>query len=331
MSRLANTVDLSNSAGNVPDEDWTAMKNAGVSYAVVAAFGGGSPSASAEKQLIGDGKKTKGAQGNGLVTGAYLILNYFSQDSAIDQIDEAISAVGAGFNQLKFFVLDVETCCGEFVSWRPSTAYSQKCTGTGKCVIMDQHNHIQRVIVSGTSGATVPAWNDAGGSTSDGSVTWMDSGKVVLTKAQRIERLSSAASYIQQMGKKPLIYTDSDSWQVFTGNCDTGTANNCADLIQLPLWDVEHRSFTGVDGVKHCGDGVSGILPFTPYSALSWQARSANQYDFGVVSPPNPTLQTDQSSEEYDDPENASGSPCSGEQIFGTTLDLDYFDPTLFQ
>jgi uncharacterized protein (TIGR03437 family) len=54
--------------------------------------------------------------------------------------------------------------------WQPSTAYA--VAGT----VVDPAGHIQRVAVGGVSAASAPAWNDAGGTTTDGSVTWQDTG-----------------------------------------------------------------------------------------------------------------------------------------------------------
>ncbi len=43
-------------------------------------------------------------------------------------------------------------------------------------VILDPANHSQKVTVAGTAGVVAPTWNDTGGTTTDGSVTWQDEG-----------------------------------------------------------------------------------------------------------------------------------------------------------
>jgi hypothetical protein len=268
-----------------------------------------------------------------LNTGAYILLNYFAKYSAAYQVSQAIDALGSAISDLKFIVVDVEICCGEFTSWKASTSYALNS------VIMDPANHIQRVTTAGTSGPTAPAWNDAGGTPADGTVVWQDTGRVVIGKADRIARISAAVSAIQayNLPHGAVIYTDgpNKSWQTITGSCGTGWKNNCASLIALPLWDVEYKTFYDGDGRLHCGDGIAALVPFTPYCFTTWQARSGNQYDFGLYNPASSSVAP--SWDEYElGAAPAAKRACSGESnLFGlpasSTLDLDCFDPTLFQ
>ena len=55
-------------------------------------------------------------------------------------------------------------------SWQSSTAYAIGDT------IADPSGHIEKVIVAGVSGTTAPTWIDTGGTITDGSVTWQDTG-----------------------------------------------------------------------------------------------------------------------------------------------------------
>jgi hypothetical protein len=54
--------------------------------------------------------------------------------------------------------------------WAPRTFYN---VGMG---VLDGSGHWQQCTVAGTSAATPPAWNDGGGNTYDGTVTWSDEG-----------------------------------------------------------------------------------------------------------------------------------------------------------
>jgi len=54
--------------------------------------------------------------------------------------------------------------------WQPSQGYE-----LGD-IILDPAGHIQKVTVPGVSGPTAPPWNDSGGTTTDGTVTWHDTG-----------------------------------------------------------------------------------------------------------------------------------------------------------
>jgi hypothetical protein len=321
VGRVPNTMDISQNTGTVSDSVWQSSKRAGISNALVKVWGGGSQNSLAESQLAG-------AQSNGLGTGATVLLNYLEKESAAYQVGQAIQAIGSALTNLKFIVLDVQLCCGEFTSWQASTSYAVNS------VIMDPANHIQKVTKAGTSGATAPAWNDTGGATSDGTVVWQDTGKVVENGASRISKISAAVAAIQtyNLPHGAVIYTDAGNWQIVTGSCGSGSTNNCSDLISLPLWDVEGQQFYDGDGLLHCGDGVAGLLPFTPYSSTTWQARSGNQYDWGIVQSAGPVAP---SWDEYElGLAPAVERACSGETgLFGltTSFDLDYFDPTLFQ
>jgi hypothetical protein len=55
-------------------------------------------------------------------------------------------------------------------TWAATHAYTLGQT------ILDGAGHIQTVTTAGTSGSSTPTFNDAGGTTTDGSVTWTDSG-----------------------------------------------------------------------------------------------------------------------------------------------------------
>lgn len=56
--------------------------------------------------------------------------------------------------------------------WAKNTAYAIGALGN----ILDSNSHWQQVIAGGTSGSSAPSWNSSGGTTTDGSVTWLDMG-----------------------------------------------------------------------------------------------------------------------------------------------------------
>jgi len=244
-------------------------------------------------------------------------LNYLSfGGSGYDQVDYAIADVGAGASALKLLVVDVEPCCVVTTMWQSTHRYRKGQE------IADPEQHMQVAIKTGTSGSTAPNWNDSGGTTNDGTVVWKDWGTPI-DQAQSVDRICQAVKEIQSYKGTHLtavIYTDRNSWSDITGNLGNGT--NCPSpndgiiLTNLPLWDVEHTTFLGSDGQEHCGDGVTGLLPFDQYRSSGWQARSGDQLDFGLVKPPK---QKDK---------------CNGQPLFGISaydVDLDYFDPILFR
>jgi hypothetical protein len=322
VGTVPNGIDISKytTPNPIPNSSWQSAVAAGVSYVVVQAWGGVSQNKLANAQLT-----AAQSYGHGLKTGAYVLLTYFSNKSPKYQLSQAVQAIGSAITALKLLVVDVEICCGEFVNWKASTPY------LAGAQIMDPANHIQKVISAGTSGAMPPAWNDTGSTTPDGTATWQDSGLVVVNQTQRIAYVSNAVSYINQQypNLHVAIYTSNGSdknWQTITGNCGTTGTNLCPSLISLPLWDVEHKLFTAGDGTKHVGDGVAGLVPWTPWGSTTWQGRSGNQYDWGSCAKAALPL------EQNADPEARPAVKCGNNSYFSlNAVDLDYFNPTLFQ
>jgi hypothetical protein len=62
-------------------------------------------------------------------------------------------------------------------------------------VVIDPAGHAQKVTVPGVSGASAPTWNDAGGSTVDGSVIWTDLGAFPGSSAQQIPLVTDGTFY----------------------------------------------------------------------------------------------------------------------------------------
>ncbi len=339
-------VDLSRYSLDVVDTSWKDMVSKGTQFAIVQAWNGGSQSACAQDQLVGDGNlpdscneqvpmNTTGAQNNGLSTGAYVVLNYFPNGgTGINQVDQGIAAVGFGITNLTLMVVDVETFQGEVFEtaskWHPSTKYK-----VGAQITDNTKAHVQIVITAGTSGPgpDPPAWNDAGGTTPDGTGTlmWRDEGLPnVLAAPGRVNRICEAVAEIQAQCDaqrrclNAAIYTDRANCGEITKNKADGKScpapNSGIILTNLPLWDTEHKTggFKGPDLLKHCGDGFPGLRwqgTEKPYSSLGWQNRSGNQYDYGFYAPPPPQ------------------KPCDGNALFGIAandVDLDYFDAALF-
>jgi hypothetical protein len=309
VGRAPNTIDISKYAGDVSDDVWPNAMQAGVSNVIVDAWQGFGPNKFANNQLLG-------AQTALMNTAAYILLNFYQDTNAgagaAYQVSQAMTNIGAGLVMLKFLAIDVEKCepCGEFVDWTPKTAYDE-----GSRITDSPGNHIQVVVTAGTSGSAPPTWKDNGGDTKDGGVVWHDTGHIFnkANTAANIAEIRAAVAAAQAYVPIIVIYTSKSGWQAITGNCDS---TSCDDLIEMPLWSVGTGGFYGGDGVKHCGDGVAGLVPFTPYPATApstgslWKTQMGHQYDLG------PT--------------------CGGDTnilgLTGTaTVDMDYFDPTLFR
>jgi hypothetical protein len=288
----------------------------GVENVIVQGWGGLSANSKATQQLLAAGTTTPP-----LNTGLYVLLNYY--DAATNafaggktQVDNAVNNLGSSaLSNLKVIAIDVEPCapCGEFESWKPGYNYVVKPDTTTR--ITDPSHHIQVLIKSGMSGPgpdTDIEWNsNKGGITYDGAdgiggAEWQNTGFIFDPDdfTNHILEIESAAMEAKAYTTNVIIYTSKAAWQQLTNSCDK---TSCLPLISLPLWTTGGSYYAG-DGTMHCGNGVAGLVPFTPFSANSWQSRSGNQFDLGP-------------------------SSCAGENgLFGpgVTFDLDYFDPTLF-
>jgi uncharacterized repeat protein (TIGR03803 family) len=155
-------------------------------------------------------------------------------------------------------------------------------------------------------------------------------GKGTIIPAQRLARIREAVDEIVNTYNKPaVIYTDRINWPAITG-CGKGKPPiDCSDLTALPLWDVEHKHYTGADGKQHCGDGIIGLGSFTKYPNGGWTSRSGNQYDWGLYTPGADISTLLRSPMMGEDP---LASTCSAETYFDMeSVDLDFFLPTLFQ
>jgi hypothetical protein len=62
-----------------------------------------------------------------------------------------------------------------FPPWAASTAYALGAE------ILDPAGHIQKVTTAGTSGSSIPTFNDSSGTTTDGSAVWTDQGARTVT------------------------------------------------------------------------------------------------------------------------------------------------------
>jgi hypothetical protein len=69
--------------------------------------------------------------------------------------------------------------------WEASTAYALNA------IVTDPQGHLQQATTGGTSGATAPAWNDSGGTTTDGTaptqITWQDTGAGFVSMGRKLK------------------------------------------------------------------------------------------------------------------------------------------------
>jgi uncharacterized protein (TIGR03437 family) len=82
--------------------------------------------------------------------------------------------------------------------WQPSHVYAIGST------VLDPSGHIQTATVAGVSGATPPPWNDTGGASPDGTVTWQDTGVTASSIALRYEVATGKLTLLGATSDPPL-------------------------------------------------------------------------------------------------------------------------------
>lgn len=110
-----------------------------------------------------------------------------------------------------------------YPEWAPSTYYSTSY------LIRDPSNHIQMVTTFGTTGTIEPSWNDAGGTTQDGTVVWTDQGSGVYSAGMSV----TAGQYIFATA------TDGNSYffRAITGGTAGTAAPEFPDTLGLVVVD----------------------------------------------------------------------------------------------
>ena len=122
-------------------------------------------------------------------------------------------------------------------TWQPSHVYA-----IGDKIV-DLAGHIQQVTVAGVSGTPPPIWNDLGGTTADGTVTWQDTGlsssiairyeistgKLVLLGATSDPALGPRVVSVNQDGSRFLA-----GWALFDVNLAPGALVDFANFPYPP-------------------------------------------------------------------------------------------------
>jgi hypothetical protein len=123
--------------------------------------------------------------------------------------------------------------------WAPSFAF-----GTSECVIAAGHLH--EVTTSGTSGASAPSWNTAGGTTTDGSVTWQDRG--VAAAAPAIDFVQNAWAFFQliRRGSGDLVlYYSGPRLNRYLASAGTGVSRAYCATFDGTNWGTTDQELPG--------------------------------------------------------------------------------------
>jgi hypothetical protein len=144
--------------------------------------------------------------------------------------------------------------CNGGVQWTGLTVFTVGAT------VLDSSYHVHYATVAGTSGSTAPAWNDSGGTTTDGTVTWQDKG---------------IAFYTIQPGY-PFIW--------FWWNAPDGPGTG---RIALPISTINSPASLTLYYGGYSGPALSGIQyssPSAPELEIYWNltsqpANNLNYYD----------------------------------------------------
>ena len=137
----------------------------------------GAPNTAAELQLVNDGagnyyspvQRNFGGQFYEGVTDLNGAITVYA-NGALQTNGTNYSVIGPGF------ALPGRSYMGLGLQWASPAAWAAGHAYALNAVIMDPAGHLQKVTTAGTSGATIPTFNDAGGTTNDNTVIWTDQG-----------------------------------------------------------------------------------------------------------------------------------------------------------
>lgn len=194
MARSGATVPSWNHAGGTTVDGDLVWKDLGVSpTGSVGGIANGWPNPDAKLQLVNDGfgnyyspiQRLLGGQFYEDVTDINPITLIPPNDPTVLGLwIDGITQQPNNVNQIYSFVGPGWGVPGySFLGW--GVKWNANVTNTGwqllhgyalNATLLDPAGHIQKVTTSGTSGISMPVWNDTGGTTTDGSVVWTDQG-----------------------------------------------------------------------------------------------------------------------------------------------------------
>jgi hypothetical protein len=157
--------------------------------------------------------------------------------------------------------------------WQTSTAFK-----TGQQFV-DPAYHLQLVTVGGTSGSTVPAWNDSGGTTIDGRITWTDQG--VLPQYCPTNPVLVVSSNIANLPQYQGISQSATPASVPTLECD---ANGCTTLSISD--GVSGIYFAGIEFTL--GPSATNVYPIVGmggYTPVAYAVPSYVTFDRVLIHP----------------------------------------------
>ncbi len=147
-------------------------------------------------------------------------------------------------------------------NWQPGLAYA---VGT---VIIDPKGHAQRVNGAGISGTSQPFWNDAGGTTADNTVSWLDVG-------------FAPQGYVNEPAPLAVV-TDG------LGNYYSPLQRSIAGLYQEDVTDLVPNTLQ----VFGSGAPISGYQVRGPGLAVPGAAYAGLYLSWGAAQPPQPVTAT---------------------------------------
>jgi hypothetical protein len=117
-------------------------------------------------------------------------------------------------------------------AWQAGQAVVASVNGAPASQINDPAGHLQVCIVAGTTGSSIPAFNDAGGTTNDNGVVWQDGG---ISQDQNIQECITAWGYY------------------LLRFCGLGDQNGDIPGSQLPAWAANQTVVLGYSIVDPAG------------------------------------------------------------------------------
>ena len=154
--------------------------------------------------------------------------------------------------------------------WQQGKAYTLGNT------IVDPANHLQKCTTPGTSGSSIPTFNDAGGTTPDSSpLVWTDQGNSIATIAQEIIDGWTEAVYWITGRTSPMLTEPTEFTETYNGS-----GSDVLYLKNVPILSVASLGVSGVGFSVSAAFGQAGFFVQQDGKSIALRSGGGSGYPF---------------------------------------------------